>query len=96
MSKDTHRINVVFPTDLLEELDEFVPSGKRSEVIVEATAAYLSRLKVLAALKETSGAWKAVDHPDMVTADDISRWLENLRSPWRRVPLFSEVDDSDA
>jgi Arc/MetJ-type ribon-helix-helix transcriptional regulator len=95
MSEDTRRINVTFPTTVLEELDKLVPSGKRSEVIVEATAAYLSRLRVLAALKETSGAWAAEDHPDLVTPEDVSRWLEKLRSPWRRVPLLAEDEGQD-
>ena len=95
MSEDTRRINVTFPAALLEELDDLVPSGKRSDVIVEATAAYLGRLKVLAALKETSGAWSAEDHPDLVTPEDVSRWLEKLRSPWRRVPLFGEGEGAD-
>ncbi|MGC9349768.1 MAG: ribbon-helix-helix domain-containing protein [Anaerolineae bacterium] len=94
MAEDTRRINVVFPTRLLEELDETVPSGKRSEVIVEATAAYLRRLKVLAVLKETSGAWSADDHPEMATPEDVNRWLEDLRSSWRRVPMLAEESDS--
>jgi len=56
MNRDTRRINVTFPTQLLEELDRLVPAGKRNEVIVEATAAYLRRLKVLVALEQASGA----------------------------------------
>jgi metal-responsive CopG/Arc/MetJ family transcriptional regulator len=70
-SEDTRRINVTLSTALLEELDSLVPAGKRSEVIAEATAAYLSRLKVLAALKETQGVWRAEDHPEMATPEDV-------------------------
>jgi metal-responsive CopG/Arc/MetJ family transcriptional regulator len=70
-SEDTRRINVTLSTALLEELDGLVPAGKRSEVIAEATAAYLSRLKVLAALKETQGVWRAEDHPEMATPEDV-------------------------
>jgi len=87
MSRDTRRINVTFPAHLLEELDSIVPAGKRSDVIVEATAAYLSRLRVLGALKETDGVWRDADHPDLTTPEDVNRWLDRLRSPWRRVPL---------
>ncbi len=90
MSNDTRRINVTFPAQLLEELDSIVPAGKRSDVIVEATAAYLSRLRVLAALKETGGAWRDEDHPDLATPEDVSRWLDRLRAPWRRVPLLAD------
>jgi Arc/MetJ-type ribon-helix-helix transcriptional regulator len=90
MAEDTRRINVTFPKQLLEELDEVVPTGKRSEVIVEATAAYLRRIKVLAALTETQGAWQDEDHPELATPEDVNRWLASMRSSWRRVPLLTE------
>ena len=89
MNRDTRRINVTFPTQLLEELDRLVPAGKRNEVIVEATAAYLRRLKVLVALEQASGAWRDGDHADLATAEDVTRWVNELRAPWRRVPLQS-------
>lgn len=94
MSDDTRRINVTFPEQVLRELDSLVPAGKRSEVIVEATASYLARLKVLAALKETAGAWTATDHPELATPEAVMEWVAELRSSWRRVPLFTE--DLDA
>ncbi len=90
MSEDVRRINVIFPRQLLAELDALVPSGKRSEVVVEATASYLARLKVLAALRETAGVWESADHPDLITPEEVNGWLEQLRSTWRRVPLFAE------
>ncbi len=94
MGEDTQRINVIFPTTLLEELDALLPPRKRSEVIVEATGHYLARLKVLAALKESAGAWKSAEHPELATPDDVNHWLETLRSSWRRVPLFAETSDA--
>jgi metal-responsive CopG/Arc/MetJ family transcriptional regulator len=93
MGEHTRRINVIFPEKILEELDDLVPSGKRSEVIVEATAAYLNRLKVLAALKETAGVWNEASHPEMATPEDVSRWVAALRSSWRRVPMLVEQND---
>ena len=94
MGGGTLRINVIFPTELLEELDEVVPAGKRSEVIVEATAAYLSRLKVLAVLQETTGAWDDTRHPEMATPEDVNRWVAELRSNWRRGPMLVENKDA--
>ncbi len=88
--EDTRRINVVFPARLLDQLDAFVPAGRRSEVIVEATAAYLSRLRVLGALRESAGAWSDADHPELATPQDVDRWLTELRASWRRVPLLAE------
>ena len=90
MAEDTRSIKVTFPKQLLDELDAVVPTGKRSDVIVEATAAYLHRINVLAALRETQGAWRDEDHPELVTSEDVNRWLASRRSSWRRVPLLSE------
>jgi len=89
MSRDTRRINVTFPAQLLEELDRLVPAGKRNEVIVEATAAYLRRLNVLVTLEQTSGAWRDEDYADLATPEDVTRWVSELRAPWRCVPLLS-------
>ncbi len=94
MVEDTRRINVTFPEQLLRELDGLIPAGKRSEVIVEATAAYLARLKVLATLKATAGVWETADHPELATPEDVNDWLAALRSAWRRVPLFAEDGDA--
>jgi hypothetical protein len=67
MAEETRSITVTFPRQLLEELDAVVPTGKRNDVIVEVTAAYLRRINVLAALRETPGAWRDEDHPELLT-----------------------------
>ena len=92
ISRDTRRINVVFPTHLLEELDGLVPPRKRSQIIVAATADYVRKLKVLTAIKETAGAWDDESHPELSTLADIDRWLRRVRSTWRSTPLGEEQD----
>ncbi len=89
-SEDTQRINVTFPVRLLRDLDELAPPRKRSQIIVAATADYVRRLKLLAAIKETAGAWDDESHPDLATPEDIDQWLQQLRSSWRREPLWQE------
>ncbi len=89
-SEDTQRINVTFPVRLLRDLDEFAPPRKRSQIIVAATADYVRRLKLLAAIKETAGAWDDESHPELATSEDIDQWLQQLRSSWRREPLWQE------
>ena len=91
MTEDTRRINVTLPTTLLEELDSLVPAGKRSQVIAKAVATYLSRLKVLAAIRETQGAWRDEDHPELATPEDVSAWVRALRSPSFTASCWSPI-----
>jgi hypothetical protein len=87
VSEEMRRINVTFPVELLEDLYSLAPPRKRNQVIVAATADYVRRLKLLAVLKETAGAWDDESHPELATPQDIDRWLHQLRSNWRREPL---------
>ena len=89
-SEETQRINVTFPVRLLRDLDEFAPPRKRSQIIVAATADYVRRLKLLAAIKETAGAWDDESHLELATPQDVDEWLQQLRSSWRREPLWQE------
>ncbi|MBN1579596.1 MAG: hypothetical protein JXA89_02760 [Anaerolineae bacterium] len=83
----TQRINVTFPEQLLNELDELVPPRKRSQVIVMATTEYVRKLKLLSAIKETAGAWDEASHPELATPADIDRWIREMRGTWRQEPL---------
>jgi len=87
----TRRINTTFPATLLDDLERYVPPRKRNQVIVAATEAYVRKLKLLAVLKETAGAWDDASHPEMATPEDIDRWLRNIRSSWRSEPLIAET-----
>lgn len=83
-TKDTRRINVTFPTDLLEALDELVPPRKRNHFIVEATEEALRRARlarVLEALREEP-AWRDENHPDLLSAKDVDRYVRHLRGTW--------------
>jgi hypothetical protein len=90
MMGETRRINVTFPEDLLNELDQLAPPRKRSQIIVRATAEYVRKLKLLAVIKETSGAWDDASHPELATPDDVERWIRQMRGMWRREPLWEE------
>ncbi len=93
MSEETKRINIIFPADLLEELDALVPTRKRSEVIIRATSEYVQKLKTLVALKESAGAWDDASHPEMATPEEITRWVTELRTSWRSEPLLPSDPD---
>ncbi len=86
----TKRINVTFPVQLLEDLDRYAPPRKRNKVIVAATENYVQKLRLLAVLRETAGAWDDESHPELATPEDIDRWLRRIRSTWRSESLWQE------
>ncbi len=78
------RINVTFPKSMLESLETVVPPRERNAFIVEATGEALrqKRLeKVLLALREKP-AWSDEDHPDLMTVEDVDRYVRRLRESW--------------
>ncbi|MGQ9490982.1 MAG: hypothetical protein ACUVR4_14745 [Anaerolineae bacterium] len=76
------RINVTFPKSILESLAALVPPRERNAFIVEATGEALRRRRLLKALRESSGAWSDEDHPALMTAEDIDRYVRQLRETW--------------
>jgi len=76
------RINVTFPESVLDLLESVVPTRKRNAFIVEATEEALRKERQLAAIQESSGAWSDEDHPDLMTVEDIDRYVRRLRETW--------------
>ena len=76
------RISVTFPESVLDLLESVVPARKRNVFIFEATEAALRRERRLKAIQESSGAWADEDHPDLMTAEDIDRYVRRLRETW--------------
>ena len=87
---EKRRINVTFPVDLLEELDRFAPTRKRSQIIVEATAEHVRRLRLLSVIRATAGAWDDESHPELAAPEDIDDWLCQIRTSWRSEPVWQE------
>lgn len=78
----TKRINVIFPISLLEDLRKYVPRRRRNEFIVRATGEELRREKLLQALERSAGAWSDKDHPDLMSVEDVNRYVRRLRETW--------------
>ena len=76
------RINVTFPESVLDLLESVVPARKRNAFIVEATEEALRKERQLTAIQESSGAWSDEDHPDLMTVEDIDRYVRRLRETW--------------
>ncbi len=76
----TRKTQVVFPEDVLEEVDRVVGSRKRSEFVVEATREKLERLRFAKALRRAAGSWSDESHPHLQTQADINRYLRKVRA----------------
>ena len=81
-SETTKRINVAFPASLLEEIRRSIPTRQRNRFIVEATEKELRRQRLLKALRESAGAWRDEDHPDLQTSEDADRYVRRIRETW--------------
>lgn len=73
------KTQVVFPQDVLEELDRIVTPRKRSEFIVEATLARVRKERFLKALDRAYGAWTDENHPDLKTKEDVVAYVRRIR-----------------
>ncbi len=73
------RINVALPEALLQEFRAMIPARQRNQFIVELVARELQRRRFAKAWDEAAGAWSDEDHPDLMTAEDIDRFVRKLR-----------------
>lgn len=76
------RVNVSFPEPVLDLLEKVVPPRQRNSFIVEATEAALRREQLIEAVQTSAGAWSDEDHPDLMTGEDIDRYVRRLRESW--------------
>jgi len=73
------RINIQFPDDVLRQLREAVPAGRRSEFIVEGTRLHLLRERQRQALALAAGAWAEPDAADRGSEEEARRILDEVR-----------------
>ena len=71
------RTHVVVPEELIKEVDRLSGKRKRSQFITQAIKKEIRRLNFLKAVKETAGAWKDKDHPEL--KEGIDKWVRSLR-----------------
>lgn len=73
----TKRAHVVISEDIVKEIDELVGERKRSRFISEAAKKEIERIKLLTAIKETSGIWKDEDHLEL--REGTEKFVRTLR-----------------
>ena len=73
------RMNLYITKSVMDELRRTIPARERTRFVEEILARELRRRKLREAIEKSYGAWKDEDHPDMLTAEDIDRWIEEQR-----------------
>jgi len=78
------KAHLVFPLNILEEVDQIAGKRKRSLFIVKATQEKLERERFLRTLDETKGAWTDKLHAELRTERDMEKYLREKRSSYRK------------
>lgn len=73
----TVKTQIVFPQDLLQELDRVVRNRERSDFVVKAVEEKLARLRLENAVERAAGIWK--NRPDMKTDQQVRSYLKRIR-----------------
>jgi metal-responsive CopG/Arc/MetJ family transcriptional regulator len=78
------KAHLVFPQNILEEVDQIAGKRKRSLFIVKATQEKLQKERFLKILDETKGAWSDKHHAELRTERDMEKYLGEKRSSYRK------------
>ena len=80
-ASSVERINVNFPSPVLEDLRRLVPAKRRSEVIARATARELRRIKLAAQFDQAArrAMWTDEKYPTLDTPEAMDAVLTALR-----------------
>jgi metal-responsive CopG/Arc/MetJ family transcriptional regulator len=72
------RTNLTLPEDLLKQVDELAGPRGRSRYVADAVAQRVKRDRLGKAIRETAGI--LVGTPDHMSRDEVTAWVEELRS----------------
>ena len=78
------KAHLVFPLNILEQVDQIAGKRKRSLFIVKATQEKLERERFLRTLDETKGAWTDRHHSRLRNERDMEKYLREKRSSYRK------------
>ena len=74
----SRRAHVILPTDLVADIDKLVGKRGRSAFLTELAQREIKLRRQRLALRETAGAWKSEDHPEL--AQGTEAWIREIRS----------------
>jgi hypothetical protein len=73
----SQRTHVVFPSELLAQIDREVGPRGRSAFLAELAEKELRKRRLLAFLNDPEPAWKEENHPEL--ADGAYAWVRSMR-----------------
>ena len=74
----TKRTHVVLPVDVVADIDKLVGKRGRSAFLTEVAKREIKIRRQQEVLRETAGAWKSKDHPEL--ARGAAEWVREIRS----------------
>ena len=81
MGTATKQANFLLPEDLLDELKKTVSKRQQSKVVADALRHELKRLRLEKAVRESFGAWRDKDHPELKGGTEA--YIRKLRKSTR-------------
>jgi hypothetical protein len=73
------RMNLYITKSVMDELRRAIPPRERTKFVEEVLARELRRRRLKEAIKKSAGAWTDENHPELMTGEDIDRWIEEQR-----------------
>jgi hypothetical protein len=95
-TKETQRVNVTFPVEVLESLEKLLAPRQRNRFIVDATARALQDARLDRSLNDLleEPVWTDENHPDLMSVEDVDRYVRKLRESW--MPRAGEESATEA
>ncbi len=72
------RAHVVLPIEVVADIDKLVGKRGRSAFLTEIAQREIKMRRQRETLRETAGAWKSEDHPEL--ARGSAEWVRQIRS----------------
>src|SRR5271157_6481771 len=75
--KINRRAHVILPIELVADIDKLVGKRGRSAFLTEIARREIKIRRQREVLRETAGAWKSEDHPEL--AQGAATWVRQIR-----------------
>ncbi len=85
MSKKV-KAHITLPANILVTIDRLAGKRGRSKFMAKAAEEKIVKEKFLKALKDSAGAWKDENHPELSSIKDINRYVREMREETAQRP----------